>query len=78
MATRYLIGKGELLTQPIDAPRMKPSPKVRPYSVSEAQQLPNSQGPAGFDGFLTGWYEAAPSTPAWSPSLRAFPGGTGS
>ena len=39
MATRYLIGKGELLTQPIDAPRMKPSPKVRPYSVSEAQQL---------------------------------------
>lgn len=36
MATRYLIGKGELLTSPIDPPKKKPTPKVRPYSFAEA------------------------------------------
>jgi hypothetical protein len=36
MATRYLIGKGELLTQRIDPPRRKPGTKLRPYSFPEA------------------------------------------
>lgn len=36
MVTRYLIGKGELLTQPIDAPKRKQGPKLRPYSFEDA------------------------------------------
>lgn len=36
MVTRYLIGKGELLTQPIDAPKRKQGEKLRPYSFEEA------------------------------------------
>lgn len=36
MATRYLIGKGELLTYPIDPPPMKPN-KVHPYTLQEAK-----------------------------------------
>lgn len=37
MATRYLIGKGELLTSDIPAPSKKPSAKLRPYSLAEAK-----------------------------------------
>jgi hypothetical protein len=38
MTTHYLIGKGELLTQPIAAPRTKPGTKQRPYTLADAQQ----------------------------------------
>lgn len=37
MATRYLIGKGELLTYGIEAPRKKMSEKKRPYTLEEAK-----------------------------------------
>ncbi|QJW85201.1 hypothetical protein HK414_22535 [Ramlibacter terrae] len=36
-ATRYLIGKGELLTFGIDAPKKKPSEKKHPYTLAEAK-----------------------------------------
>ncbi len=36
MATRYLIGKGELLTQPIGPPLRNQGTKLRPYSLREA------------------------------------------
>lgn len=36
MATRYLIGKGELLTQPIGPPLRNQGTKLRPYSLKEA------------------------------------------
>lgn len=39
MATRYLIGRAELLTYPIEAPKKKPGDKVRPYTVAEAKQV---------------------------------------
>ena len=35
MATRYIIGKGELLTYAIPAPKMHPSAKKRPYTLAE-------------------------------------------
>src|SRR6185503_10739203 len=38
MATRYLIGKGELLTYPIDTPKKEPGEKVHPYTLSAAQK----------------------------------------
>jgi len=38
MATRYLIGKGELLASPIDPPPMV-SNKVHPYTLHEAKQV---------------------------------------
>jgi hypothetical protein len=38
MATRYLIGKGELLTTPIEAPRRKSGDKLRPYTLEEARK----------------------------------------
>lgn len=37
MATRYLIGRGELLTYQIEAPRKKPGNKAHPYSLAEAK-----------------------------------------
>ena len=37
MATRYLIGKGELLTYRIDAPKKKLSDKKHPYTLTEAK-----------------------------------------
>jgi hypothetical protein len=37
MATRYLIGRGEQLTYPIDPPPRSPQGKNRPYSLPEAQ-----------------------------------------
>lgn len=37
MATRYLIGKGELLASPIDPPPIKPG-KVHPYTLHDAKQ----------------------------------------
>lgn len=36
-APRYLIGKGELLTFGIDAPKKKPSDKKHPYTLAEAK-----------------------------------------
>lgn len=36
-ATRYLIGKGELLTHPIDAPKKRPARKKHPYTLAEAK-----------------------------------------
>jgi hypothetical protein len=39
MATRYLIGRGELLTYPIDAPKKKVGDKAHPYTLAEAQQV---------------------------------------
>ena len=39
MATNYLIGKGELLTYPIDAPRKQPGEKKYPYSLIEAKSI---------------------------------------
>lgn len=38
MSTRYLIGRAELLTYPIDAPKKKPSDKAHPYTLNEAQK----------------------------------------
>jgi hypothetical protein len=35
--TNYLIGKGELLTYPIKAPRSGPPGKAHPYSLDEAR-----------------------------------------
>ena len=37
MATRYLIGKGELLTYPIEAPKKITGDKAHPYSLAEAK-----------------------------------------
>lgn len=37
MTTRYLIGKGELLTYPIAAPKREPGEKVHPYTLSQAK-----------------------------------------
>ncbi len=39
MTTRYLIGRAELLTYPIDAPKKKPSDKAHPYTLSEAKRI---------------------------------------
>lgn len=39
MTTRYLIGRAELLTYPIDAPRKKVSDKVHPYTLGEAKRM---------------------------------------
>ena len=38
MATRYLIGKGELLTYPITAPKKQPGEKNHPYTLAQAQR----------------------------------------
>lgn len=38
MATRYLIGKGELLTYPIKAPKKQPGEKNHPYTLAQAKQ----------------------------------------
>ena len=38
MSTRYLIGRAELLTYPIEAPKKKPSDKAHPYTLSEAKR----------------------------------------
>jgi subtilase family protein len=37
MATNYLIGRGELLTYPIEAPKKKQSEKLRPYTLAQAK-----------------------------------------
>jgi len=39
MTTRYLIGRAELLTYPIEAPKKAPSDKVHPYTLGEAKQV---------------------------------------
>ena len=39
MATRYLIGRAELLTYPIEAPKKKPGDKAHPYTLAEAKQI---------------------------------------
>lgn len=39
MTTRYLIGRAELLTYPIEAPKKKPSDKAHPYTLSEAKRI---------------------------------------
>lgn len=39
MAKRYLIGRAELLTYPIEPPKKKPRDKVHPYTLSEAKQI---------------------------------------
>ncbi|MBN3731326.1 S8 family peptidase [Burkholderia sp. Tr-20390] len=38
MVARYLIGKGELLTYSIDAPKKKPGEKAHPYTLAEARR----------------------------------------
>lgn len=38
MAAKYIIGKAELLTYSIDAPKKKPNDKAHPYSLSEAKE----------------------------------------
>lgn len=38
MATRYLIGKGELLTYPIKAPKKQPGDKNHPYTLAQAKE----------------------------------------
>lgn len=38
MATRYIIGKGEMLTYPIDPPRKKPGEKAHPYALAQAKE----------------------------------------
>lgn len=38
MSTRYLIGRGELLTRRIDAPKKRMGEKARPYTLSESQE----------------------------------------
>ncbi|MDQ8020471.1 MAG: S8 family peptidase [Moraxellaceae bacterium] len=38
MVTRYLIGKGELLTYPIKAPKKQPGEKNHPYTLAQAKQ----------------------------------------
>lgn len=61
MANRFIIGRGDLLTYPIDAPRKKPSHKKRPYTVDEAKQaiLPQMNATAAaFDALPS---EACPS-----------------
>lgn len=39
MATRYLIGKGELLTYPIDAPKKDQGDKTHPYTLLSAKSV---------------------------------------
>ena len=39
MASRFIIGKGELLTYPIDAPKKGMGEKNRPYTLNEAQEV---------------------------------------
>lgn len=39
MTTRYLIGRAELLTYPIEAPKKKVSAKAHPYTLSEAKRI---------------------------------------
>ncbi|MDO8465665.1 MAG: hypothetical protein Q7S46_10520, partial [Gallionella sp.] len=39
MATRYLIGRGELLTYRIEAPKKAPNDKVHPYTLAEAKEI---------------------------------------
>ncbi|MEO8409889.1 MAG: S8 family peptidase, partial [Propionivibrio sp.] len=39
MATRYLIGRAELLTYPIEAPKKKTGDKVHPYTLAEAKRV---------------------------------------
>ena len=39
MATRYLIGRAELLTYPIETPKKKPGEKAHPYTLAEAKQI---------------------------------------
>lgn len=39
MSTRYLIGRAELLTYPIAAPKKRPGDKAHPYTLSEAQDV---------------------------------------
>lgn len=39
MTTRYLIGRAELLTYPIEAPKKKPGNKAHPYTLSDAKRV---------------------------------------
>ena len=39
MTTRYLIGRAELLTYPIEAPKKKVGDKAHPYTLSEAKRV---------------------------------------
>ena len=38
MATRYLIGSGELLAYPIAPPKKNPGEKAHPYTLADAKQ----------------------------------------
>ena len=38
MATRYIIGKGELLTYPIEPPGKNPGEKAHPYTLAQAKE----------------------------------------
>ena len=39
MTTRYLIGRAELLTYPIEAPKKKVGDKAHPYTLTEAKRI---------------------------------------
>jgi len=39
MSTRYLIGRAELLTYPIEAPKKKTGDKAHPYTLGDAQRI---------------------------------------
>ena len=39
MTTRYLIGRAELLTYPIEAPKKKVGDKAHPYTLGEAKRI---------------------------------------
>src|SRR5574343_2037291 len=39
MTTRFLIGRAELLTYPIEAPKKKVGDKAHPYTLIEAKRL---------------------------------------
>ncbi len=39
MTTRYLIGRAELLTYPIEAPKKKVGDKAHPYTLGEAKRV---------------------------------------
>lgn len=53
MSTRYLIGRGELLTYPIEAPKKKPSDKAHPYTLGEAKAVIIPQMEAANQVFAT-------------------------
>lgn len=52
MAKNYLIGRGELLTEPVGPPKVKPN-KTHPYQVHEARERLAPQLEAAVEGLVT-------------------------